>query len=147
MSNCNSVRSRLASLVTMSERDWPHEVGRHVGGCDACARAIAAERVARGVVVVATRGLEPGPAFANAVMAGIDSTDLAPLRDVWRPARLLLPAFGAVAAVVVVAFLQSGGATMPLGEALWFSPSAADHLVSADGLDMDSVLAAVLEDG
>ena len=149
MSECRVVRASLDALVTGPDTAWPAEVAAHVSACEPCARAVAAARLARGLVLTTARGFEPRPEFAGRVMAAVARVESQTDADPWHPAWALLPAFGSVAAALLVLLLQGpGGGPVPadwpgLGGRL----SAGERLVLEPGAapDQDLVLAAVLE--
>jgi anti-sigma factor RsiW len=132
----------------------PAEVAAHLAACPECARALAAVRLARGLVASAARGVEPPPGFAARVMAAVGVAGRDPRRQgnagVWRPAWALVPAFGCVVAALVVATLPGGDPAPAVTYWPGFGavPSAGERLViEADAPDQDVVLAAVLENG
>jgi hypothetical protein len=151
MIECRAFRSEIERLVTAPRSAWPAEAMAHVTGCKGCAQALAVASVARGLVRAASTGAEPGPAFARRVMVAVGAEH--PRTggvDLWWPARLLLPAFGSVAAVLLVASLYGGGDLPVLGTwmAIASATSASETLVFEAGpSDPDVVLAAVLENG
>lgn len=149
MSDCKAVRSRLGELAAAPRAAWPAPAAAHIATCQACVRAVAAERLARGLVVTAARSAEPRPGFTGRVMAAVGGARPGEGADLWRPAWALLPAFGSIAAALLAVSLLD--AAMParadwagLGNGL----SAGERLVLEPGPhDQDVVLAAVLEDG
>lgn len=151
MSDCRSVRSTLETLAATARAAWPPGTAAHVAACEACARALAAVRLARGLVTAAASGVEAPADFARRVMSAVDAAGRKEVTaDPWRPAWLLLPVFGSVAAVLLAVFLQGPAATrVPRAWPGLVEPrSFAERLVfGPEALDADLVLAAVLEQG
>ncbi len=147
MSDCKNVRSRLKELAATPRAAWPATAAGHVSRCETCARAVAAERLARGLVETAARGVEPRPGFTGRVMARVRTTGRREGADLWRPAWALLPAFGSVAVGLLALFLLSPGVALDW-PGLGGGVSAGERLVIEPGPpDQDLVLAAVLENG
>ena len=151
MSDCRAFRSEIDRLVTAPRSAWPAEAVAHVTGCERCAQALAAASVARGLVHAASTGAEPGPAFARRVMVAVGAeSPRAEGVDLWSPARVLLPAFGSVAAALLAVSLYGGGILPALGPwtGVVSATSVSERLVFEAGpSDPDVVLAAVLENG
>jgi hypothetical protein len=149
--DCRAVRARLPELATTPIAAWTDQASAHVSTCQACARALAVERLARGIVVTAARSAEPRPGFSRRVIAAKgDPGGRDAEADLWRPAWVLLPAFGSVAAALLGLFLQSGGAIPAAGAwtGVLGATSVTERLVFEGAApDADVVLAAVLENG
>jgi hypothetical protein len=103
---------------------------------------------------VASSGeVEPPAGFGRRVAAAIGTERRSTAEaDPWRPAWALLPAFGAVAAALMIALLQDGAPPGGDAAAGWDllgesrSPSA-QLLFTTGSPEPDLVLAALLEDG
>jgi hypothetical protein len=154
MSECERFRAQLEWLLSLPSTAWPQGLAAHGSACEKCARALAAARLARGLLLTAARGEEPPPGFAARVMAAVRLEAGRPeeAAHLWRPAWALLPAFGGVSAVLLVLLLR--GATFPGSEAggvgarvildQGLSPSER-FVLSSGPPDLDELLAMVLQ--
>ncbi len=111
MRTCDALRDRLREWAPLTVGELPAELREHLVTCPACTRALAGARLACGLVAAGGAGAEtrPAPGFANRVLAALPA---APARaraqaDLWRPARGLVPAFAATAAVLLFLFSTS----------------------------------------
>lgn len=147
MGRCEGVSRHVADLVGMSLGEIPAEVIQHLAGCPACARAVVAARLTRGLVAAATEGPEPPAGFAEKVLAALPnaSQPSVAVEDLWRPAWGLVPAFAA-AAVALLLLVQASTAPGPGGLLQTEGLSASERLVlDAPAPNLDMILAAVLE--
>ncbi len=116
MKTCADIGRRIEVLAGVRPEAMPEDVREHVAGCLACARALAAARLTRGLLAAAAEAPEPREGFAGRVMAALPAA-LAGRRgeeDVWGPAWGLLPAFAATAAALLLVFqLQARGLPDP----------------------------------
>ena len=151
MDACRRIQRNAEALAATPPEALPPEVRGHLEGCAACARALAATRLARGLVAAAAGGIEPPAGFAERVLAALPPARPARPReaDVWRPAWGLLPAFAGVAAALCVLFLQAPAAETPAWPGLPAALSAGERLVLGPGPadDDDLVLTAVVGEG
>jgi len=149
METCERLRKRVADLAKTAPGDLPADSGRHLAECPACARVVAAARLAKGLVVVAADGPKPPPGFAERVLAALplaaQPSDAE--ADLWRPAWGLVPAFAATAVALLLLF-QASTAPGPAGLLPTEPLSASEQLVlDASTPNLDMILAAVLERG
>jgi hypothetical protein len=147
MTSCSAVERNLETLAARRPEDLPDEVREHVGACPACARRLAASRLARGLVASVTEGTTPPTGFAQRVTTAIAARAGVgrPEPDVWRPAWGLLPTFAAAVAALVIVY-QSSEAPLPSGLFPTEGLSAGERLVlGVSAPDADDVLTAVLE--
>lgn len=148
MRSCEEIRTRVTELAAVRPDELPRRVREHVAGCPACGRALAAARLARGLVAAA-EGPEPPSGFGARVLAALPA---GPARrhadeDLWAPAWGLVPAFAATAAALLILF-QASAVSSPVGLVPAEGLSAGERLVLEAGApDPDLVLAAVMEGG
>jgi hypothetical protein len=147
MTSCKAVDRHLAELAVLPPAEIPEWARDHLAACRTCGRRLAAARLVRVVVRSAGEAGEPPPGFADRVGAAI-SRKPAPGRaeaDLWRPAWGLMPAFGAVVVALLMLF-QLNLTPEPTGLFSSEGFSAGENLVlGSSALEMDQVLAAVLE--
>jgi len=106
MERCEEIRGRVADLAGLQAEGLPPAVRQHLAGCPACARVLAAARVARGLLAAAAAAPEPPAGFAARVLGALPAAP-APRgaeEELWRPAWGLLPAFAAAAAALLFVF-------------------------------------------
>ncbi len=147
MGPCEEIKRNVAALAALRSEDLPAGIGGHLAGCPACAQALAAARLGRGLLMAAAEGAKPPADFAERVLAALPAGP-APRRadvDLWRPAWGLVPAFAATAAALLILF-QATAAPISLGLVPTEGLSTGERLVlEARPLDPDLVLAAVME--
>lgn len=149
MVTCTMLRRDVERWAGVPREALPPAVRGHVAGCPGCTRALAAARLARGLVAAALEGSEPPEGFPGRVLAALPRRAAArpAQEDLWRPAWGLMPAFAVTAAALLLLFRVSAGPA-PMGLLPAESLSAGEHLVlDAPQPDADLVLAAVMEGG
>jgi anti-sigma factor RsiW len=148
MAPCREIRRQIEALATPAE--LPSRVREHLADCPACADAVAAARLASGLLRASPVVVAPSPGFADRVEARLargtrPSTDAG---ELWRPAWGLVPTFAAILAALVV-LQQGAGSPEPVSLVPTDGTSPAEQLFMAPGdLLSDTFLQAVLgEDG
>lgn len=147
---CLDINQNIGELAGLPPEELSPRVREHLVGCPACARALEAARLTRGLMAATASGPEPLADFARRVAAAAPAGPPpfpAEAPDLWRPAWGLLPAFAATAAALLILF-QASPAPVPGGLLPAENLSAGERLVlDAPPPDPDLVLAAVLEGG
>jgi hypothetical protein len=147
MKSCKPIRRSLTDVAALPADRLPPSVRDHLTRCSDCARALAAARLARGLVSVVTAAPEPPQEFARRVLAALPAR---PARrpteqGLWRTAWGLVPAFAATAAGLFVLF-QASASPVAGGLVPTANLSVGERLVLEERPpDPDSVLAAVME--
>jgi hypothetical protein len=143
MLTCREVRRQIEELAAA---ETPAGVRQHLAGCPRCSEALAAARLAGGLLRVSVTPVEVSAGFAGRVVARVAA---GPPRveevDMWRPAWGLVPTF---AAILVGLFLWQQGSVEPDAEGYLPTEgiSFAERLVlTADELTPETILRAVLE--
>jgi predicted anti-sigma-YlaC factor YlaD len=146
MESCNEVIQRIGELAAVPVAEIPARVGEHLQGCPACTRALAAARLARGLLAAAAVAPEPPAEFADRVLAALPAPRLGrPDTDLWRLGWGLVPAFAAMAALLLILYLGSA-VPGPAGVVPVEGLSSGERLVlEASPAEPDAILAAVME--
>jgi hypothetical protein len=147
MESCKPIRRSLTDVAALPADRLPPSVRDHLTRCSGCARALAAVRLARGLLSIVAVTPEPPDEFARRVLAALPAR---PARrptepGLWRTAWGLVPAFAATAAGL---FLLLQASTSPVAGGLvpTANLSVSERLVLDERPpDPDSVLAAVME--
>jgi anti-sigma factor RsiW len=120
---CRTIKAQLDALAGSPASDLPLGVTEHLAECSTCAKAVAATRLARGLVAqIPDEPLVPA-GFADRVLVAIarHSRRDEDVAELWAPSRKLLPAFAAAAACCVILFqvmVWNGPVGSPPDEAL-----------------------------
>jgi anti-sigma factor RsiW len=148
MESCNEVIQRIGELAAVPLAEIPARVGEHLQGCPACTRALAAARLARGLLAAAADAPEPPAGFADRVLAALPGpTSWRPDTDLWRLGWGLVPAFAATAALFLILYLGSA-VPGPAGVVPVEGLSSGERLVlETSPPEPDVILAAVMEGG
>ncbi len=148
MESCNEVIRRIGELAAVPVAEIPARVGEHLQGCPACTRALAAARLARGLLAAAAVAPEPPAEFADRVLAALPGpTSLRPDTDLWRLGWGLVPAFAAMAVLLLILY-QGSVASGPNGLIPVEGLSSGERLVlETSPAEPDVILAAVMEGG
>lgn len=140
--DCKALSREIVRVAGLADDALSPSIRRHLAECATCARALAAERLCRGLVRTCEAGPVPPPGFAARVAAALPRRAEAPI---WRPAWGLIPAFAAAAAALVVVY----GATVesvPAGLLPVHELTAGERLVFQErGTNPDAILSAILE--
>ena len=146
MATCREIRKQAETLATLAES--PSWVRDHLSDCPSCAEALAAVRLASGLLRASPVVLAPSPGFAERTVARLarnskPSTDAG---ELWRPAWGLVPTFAAILAALVV--LQQGAeGPEPVDLLPTDNATLAEQLLLVPGdLNTDSILQAVMEE-
>jgi hypothetical protein len=143
MVTCRGVRRQIEELAAA---ETPDGVREHLAGCPGCREALAAARLARGLVRASVTRVEASTGFADRVVSRLAAgPPRAEEADMWRPAWGLVPTF---AAILVGLFLWQQGSVEPDAEGYLPTEgiSFAERLVlTADELTPETILRAVLE--
>jgi len=148
MTTCANIKRSADKLAGLSPGTLPPGVRDHLAACPGCACALAAARLARGLLAVAADGPEPAEGFVARVRAALPAPGAArhAAEDPWRPAWGLVPAFAVTAAALLLLFQASVAPPGPAGLVPAESLSAGERLVlDARQPDADLLLAAVME--
>ena len=149
MDTCDEVRKRMGGLAGLPAAEVPAGVREHLAACVSCARALAATRLARGLLATAAEGPEPPAGFTEDVLAALPAAPMPSRADLdpWRLGWRLVPAFAATAVLLLVLY-QASDVSGPIGLLPAESLSAGERLVlEASPPEPDAVLAAVVEGG
>jgi len=148
MTACREIRKQVESLATLAE--LPSRVREHLADCPACAEAVAAARLASGLLRSSPVMVAPSPGFAGRVEARLaagpqPSTDAG---ELWRPAWGLVPTFVAILAALVV-LQQGAGSPEPVSLLPTEGAGLAEQLLLTPGdLNPELLMQAVMgEDG
>lgn len=147
MEACAMITRTVETLAGLPPETLPPGVRDHLAGCPGCARALAAARLARGLLAATADGPEPPEGFAARVGAALAAGGAArhAAEDLWRPAWGLVPAFAVTAAALLLLF-QASVAPAPAGLVPAENLSAGERLVlDVRQPDADLLLAAVME--
>ena len=147
MESCEELRSRIQELAVLQATALPPSARNHLEGCPACTRALAAARLARGLLAVAGEGQQPPAEFVERVLTALPggATSWEADADLWRLGWKLVPAFAATVVAFLI-FFQASGAPGPVGLVPAEGLSASERLVlEAPSPEPDLVLAAVME--
>jgi hypothetical protein len=142
--DCRALSGEIARIAGLEDDELSPAIRQHLAECGTCARAVAAERLCRGLVRTCDERPVPPAGFAARVAAALPGR--AEAVQVWRPAWGLIPAFAAAAAALVVVY----GATVesvPAGLLPVHDLTAGETLVFQEGTTPDAILSAVLEGG
>jgi hypothetical protein len=147
MESCEELRSKIHELAVLQATALPASARNHLEECPACTRALAAARLARGLLAVAGEEPEPPADFVERVLGTLPperavwGTDA----DLWRLGWKLVPAFAATVVAFLI-FFQASGVPGPVGLVSAEGLSASERLVlEAPSPEPDLVLAAVME--
>jgi len=150
MRPCGEVEKRITELAAVPATEMPAGIREHLAGCPACARALGAARLGRGLLAAAADAPEPPAGFADRVLAALPETRPSrPEAEMWRLGWGLMPAFAATALLLMILYqYQAGDAPGPVGLVPLEGLSAGEQLVlEAASAEPDAVLTAVLEGG
>jgi anti-sigma factor RsiW len=150
MKSCAEVEKRIAEVAALRATEVPAEIREHLAGCPACARALAAARLSRGLLAVAADAPEPPAEFADRILAALPETRPSrPETEMWRLGWGLVPAFAATVALLVILYqFQNSALPGPIGLVSVEELSAGERLVlEAMPPEPDLVLTAVMEGG
>jgi hypothetical protein len=150
MGSCGKVEKRLNELATLRETEVPAEIQEHLSGCAACARALAAARLRRGLLAVAADAPEPPAGFADRVLARLPERKLPQAEtELWRSGWGLVPAFAAtVLLLVILDQFQGSTAPGPVGFLSMEGMSTGESIVLENTpLEPDEILTAIMEGG
>ena len=148
MEPCKSLRGTLRDVAALPPDRLPPAVRDHLMSCSDCARALAAARLARGLLSTVAAAPEPPQDFARRVLAVLPAH---PARrpaepGLWRTAWGLVPVFAATAAALLILF-QASAPPVAAGLVPTANLSAGERLVLEEHPpDPDLVLAAVMEE-
>lgn len=147
---CKDIGRRVTGLAGLRPEELSAGDREHLAACPACARALAAARLGRGLLAAVGEGPEPSPAgFPERVLIAVPGRFRPKVAgaDQWRPAWGLVPAFVATATALLILF-RASPAPAPAGLVPDDSLSASERLVlEGRPLDPDLILAAVMEEG
>jgi hypothetical protein len=148
--HCRTVRAALDTLARTPTAALPAWAIEHLAHCRPCARAVAAARLAGGLVAQAAGEPQVPAGFASRVLAASardsrrDALGDAGTVEFWAPARKLLPAFAAAAACCVI-LLQVMAWNEPPGYLSGQDLTPGEQFVlGATPPDPDAVLAVVM---
>ncbi len=148
MEACNEVKRRIGEIAAVPAAEIPAGVRDHLRQCPACTRALEAARLARGLLAAAADAPEPAPKFATRVLAALPGPKARrPNADLWRLGWGLVPAFAAMAALLLILY-QGSVVSGPIGLVPVEGLSTGERLVlEASPPEADAILAAVMEGG
>lgn len=148
MGRCQEIENELGKLAALHAADLPAGIRDHLAGCPACTRALAAARVARGLLAAAADGAEPPAGFADRVLTALPETRPSrPEAEMWRLGWGLVPAFAATAVLLLILY-QASPISGPFGLLPAEGLSVGERLVLESAPpEPDAVLAAVMEGG
>src|SRR5574341_975556 len=149
MGPCKAIRGNMRDVAALPLDRLPPEVQGHLASCQDCARALAAARLARGLMAAAAEAPEPPAGFAERILATLPAHlprgRIIP--ELWRPAWGLVPAFAAMAVALLIVFQTSTAppttGLLPLED---LSPSE-QLVLGVPAPDHDLVLTAVITGG
>jgi anti-sigma factor RsiW len=150
MKSCGEVKKRISELAAVSAAEMPAGIREHLTGCPACAEALAAGRLGRGLLAAAADAPEPPDDFADRVLVALAAHRLwRPETEMWRVGWGLVPAFAATVALLLILFqFQASAVPGPIGLLPMEGLSAGEQLVLETGPpEPDAVLSAVMEGG
>lgn len=169
MGSCEDLGKRMDELAALDAAAMPSWAMDHMASCPTCTRSLMRSRLARSLLATAQEGQEPPEDFAQRVLAALPAIRMPAATDpeLWRLGWRLVPAFAAMAALVLMLFQfearvgstsASLAPSLELGLAPGLAPSLALGLVPVEALsaserlvlgaappDLDLVLAAVME--
>ena len=148
MKSCAVVKRQLGELVAHAAAELPAEIREHLGGCPACARALGAARLSKGLLAAAADATEPPAHFADRVLAVLPRAK--PSRtetEMWRLGWGLVPAFATALILLVVLYqYEARGIASPAGLLSLDGLSTSEQLALGSSTpDSEEVLTAVLE--
>jgi anti-sigma factor RsiW len=150
MNSCREVDKRITELAAVPTTEMPGGIREHLAGCPACARALAAARLGRGLLAAAADAPEPPAGFADRVLAALSATRPSrPEAEIWRLGWGLVPAFAATAVLLMILYQYQADASLgPVGLVPLEGLSASERIVlEATPPEPDLVLTAVMEGG
>jgi len=103
---CRTIKAQLDALAGAPAADLPVGATEHLARCGSCAKAVAAARLARGLVAQIPDEPHVPAGFVDRVLVAIarGSRRDEGAAEFWAPARKLLPAFAAAAACCLILF-------------------------------------------
>jgi hypothetical protein len=141
--DCKALSREIVRIAGLADGELSPAIRRHLAECGACARALAAERLCRGILRACGEAPVPPPGFAARVAARLPR--LAEAAQAWRPAWGLIPAFAAAAAALVIVYGTSAE-SVPAGLLPVHELTAGERLVFQErGTSPDAILSAILE--
>jgi len=150
MKSCGEVEKRISELAAVSATEMPAGIREHLTGCPACARAMAAARLGRGLLAAAADAPEPPVDFADRVLAALPARRRShPEAEMWRLGWGLVPAFAATVVLLLILFqFQASTVPGPIGLLPMEGLSASERIVlEASPPEPDAILTAVMEGG
>lgn len=150
MGSCEEVKKRIGELAVLPAAELPAESRKHLARCPACARALAAARLGRGLLAAAADAPEPPAEFGDRVLAALPEPRRShPELDLWRLGWGLVPAFAATVALLVVLYqYQAGAVSPPMGLVPLEGLSVGERIVlEATPPEPDLILTAVMGGG
>ncbi len=148
MAQCRDIQERINELTSLPAAEQPVGIREHLAGCQACASAVAAARVERGLLAAVSDGPEPPADFADRVMASLPGPRVGRAEeDLWGLGWRLVPTFAATLALTLFLYQASPGPA-PTGLVPAEGLSSSEELaLGASPPEPDLVLEAVMEGG